>query len=145
MNRGTSSGDILVNEHTAELLPKLQKETGFDRIALDFEHNTVPGSPEYERTREPREIAGYGTPKVIKGFGVVLDKIDYTPLGRATARNYTDVSAALQRTSDGIVCFLHSVALTRAGQLTDLRFVQLSGHDMLSALFNSNIYYRGRR
>jgi phage I-like protein len=118
----TVKGPVIVSELTARQLPALQAARGFDRIALDYEHNTVAGTPEFERTKEPREVAAYGTPLLIPGEGLFLDAIEYTPSGESNARNYIDLSPAPERASDGTVVFLHSVALVRQGAVEGLSF-----------------------
>lgn len=118
----TVKGPVIVSDLTASQLPALQAARGFDRIALDFEHNTVAGTPEFNRTKEPREVAAYGTPLLIPGEGLFLDQIEYTPSGESHARNYIDLSPAPERTADGTVVFLHSVALVRQGAVEGLSF-----------------------
>jgi len=118
----TVKGPVIVSDLTARQLPAMQAARGFDRIALDYEHNTVAGTPEFERTREPREVAAYGTPLLIPGEGLFLDQIEYTPSGESNARNYIDLSPAPERAADGTVVFLHSVALVRQGAVEGLSF-----------------------
>jgi hypothetical protein len=45
----TVNGPVEVNEFTVATVPRMQKAAGFDTVALDYEHNTVPGSREYNR------------------------------------------------------------------------------------------------
>lgn len=118
----TTKGDVIVDETTMAVLAANQREFGYDRIALDFEHNTVEGSPEFERTREPRDVAGYGVPKIIQGDGLYLTGITYTQLGREKARNFADLSPTPLLDKQRRVIFLHSVALVRNGAVHDLSF-----------------------
>jgi phage I-like protein len=118
----TVKGPVIVSDLTARQLPAMQAARGFDRIALDYEHNTVEGTPEFKRTKEPREVAAYGTPLLIPGEGLFLDQIEYTPSGESNARNYIDLSPAPERSADGTVVFLHSVALVRQGAVEGLSF-----------------------
>ena len=53
-------GAFVVNETTARFLPAIQKAVGFDSVALDFEHNTVPETDAYKADREPRKVAAHG-------------------------------------------------------------------------------------
>lgn len=87
----------------------------FREVALDFEHNTVPGSKEYERTTEPRPVAGYGRVAVEEGRGVFLEMLRWTPEGEAMAHHYRDVSATPVLDKDGEVVAVASVALCRNG------------------------------
>lgn len=130
----TVYGPVIVNETTAALLPMNQRKAGFDTVALDYEHNTVPGTPEFERTKEPREIAANGVPLVVPGEGLFLDGLEYTPSGKDHHLNYIDLSPTPKLSKAGEVVFLHSVALCRHGAVEDLHYftVPLSVEDGVS-------------
>jgi phage I-like protein len=105
------------------------RRKGMDRVALDFEHNTVPGSPAWKECREPRAVAAYGVPRLAEGDGLYLDDLVYTPNGLAYALDYIDLSPAVRicpRT--GEVDFLHSAALTRAGAVEGLSYYSIEAH-----------------
>ena len=123
-------GPVRLNEASIASLPQRQREMGFEKIALDFEHNTVPGSLEYERTREPRSVAAYGVPRVVAGEGLFLEALEWTPEGEKAALNYADLSPAVQFDEEGNVVFVHSAALTRNGAVEGLSFfnVTVSNH-----------------
>jgi phage I-like protein len=122
----TVYGPVIVNETTAALLPMNQKKLGFDTIALDYEHNTVPKTPEFERTKEPREIAANGVPLVVPGEGLFFDALEYTPSGRQNHLNYHDLSPTPKLSDKGEVVFLHSVALCRQGAVEDLHYFSVT-------------------
>jgi phage I-like protein len=122
----TVYGPVIVNETTAALLPLNQKKLGFDTIALDYEHNTVKGSTEFERTREPREIAANGVPLVVPGEGLFFDALEYTPSGKQNHLNYMDLSPTPRLSEKGEVVFLHSVALCRQGAVEGLRYFSVT-------------------
>lgn len=124
-------GVIRVNERTIAHLAQDQGARGFGEVALDFEHNTVPGSAEYERSQEPRKVAAYGVPKVVPNEGLYLEGLRWTPTGQAEALNFADLSPAVQTEADGTVRFLHSVALVRNGAVEGLSFfsVDLKGEN----------------
>ena len=122
----TVFGPVIVNETTAALLPMNQKKLGFDTIALDYEHNTVPKTPEYERTKEPREIAANCVPLVVPGEGLFVDALEYTPSGIQNHMNYIDLSPTPKLSKLGEVVFLHSVALCRQGAVEDLHYFSVS-------------------
>ena len=126
----TVYGPVIVNETTARLLPMNQKSAGFDTVALDYEHNTVPGTPEFERTKEPREIAANGVPLVVPGEGLFLDQLGYTPSGERNHLNYIDLSPTPKLTPAREVCFLHSVALCRQGAVEDLHYFSVAMEGM---------------
>jgi len=115
-------GPILVDAQSLAAMGVNQARLGYDRIALDYEHNTVDGSPEFARTREPRDVAGYGVPKIISGDGLYLEDITWTASGLANARNYADLSPTPALDHDGRVTFLHSVGLVRNGAVFGLSF-----------------------
>jgi phage I-like protein len=118
---------VRVGEKTLACLSANQRRLGFDRIALDYEHNTVPGSAEYKRTQEPRPIAAHGMLSVVRGEGLYLEDAAWTPDGPKAAANYPDVSPTPMLDPDTHeVVFVHSVALTRAGAGDGLRFPMLS-------------------
>jgi hypothetical protein len=118
----TVNGPVILNEHTAQVFASNHARIGLDRVALDFEHNTVPGTPEFARTREPRDVAAFGTPELIPGDGLYLVDIEYTPIGRTAALNFPDLSPAPKLSPGREVEWLHSVALTRAGAVAGLSF-----------------------
>jgi phage I-like protein len=118
----TTNGQVLVNEHTAAVFGAVMKRMGLDKVPIDFEHNTAPGSPEFLATKEPRDVAAYGTPKLIPGDGLYLEDIVWTPIGREKAKNYIDLSPAVKLSDKNEVEALHSVALTRAGAVEGLTF-----------------------
>lgn len=125
-NSKTAKGDVTLSDFSASAIGS-QGSFGFGEIALDFEHNTVPGSPEYERTQEPRSVAGYGRPEVVKGDGLYLTGIRWTPEGEKAAKNFADLSPAVQLDKRGQVVFVHSAALTRNGAVEGLHFFSASG------------------
>lgn len=117
-----SNGDRLVVGK--RLLEEMAGETyAYRTVALDFEHNTCPGADEYERTAEPRPVAGYGRIVAEEGKGVFLEMERWTPEGLAMAHNYQDVSA-VPVTMDGSpeVVAVVSVALCRNGAVPGAEF-----------------------
>ena len=121
---GRERGKFICNERTVELFGASQRALKLDRLAIDFEHATVPGTPAYESSQEPRKVAGYGTPKVEPGVGIVLVDIAWTPEGLAAIQggHFQDLSPATYREKDGsgVVVGLHSVGLVRHGELDGL-------------------------
>jgi len=118
----STKGRVFVGRKTLTTLSAMQRELGFERVALDFEHNTVPGTRAYKESAEPRPVAAYGTVLVLEGEGLFLDNLAWTPTGILTARNFEDLSPAVKQDSAGEVLFMHSAALTRNGSVYDLTF-----------------------
>ena len=118
----TVIGPVNVGATSSALLQSSQDAKGFSEIAIDFEHNTVNGSVEFNRTVEPRAVAGYGTPSIVPDDGIYLENIRWTPEGQRMAMNYSDLSPALLTDTSGAVTFIHSVALCRNGAVEGLTF-----------------------
>lgn len=99
-----------------------EPECAFSEVALDFEHNTVPGTPEYQHTAEPRAVAGYGRIVAEEGVGVFLEMERWTPEGERMAHHYQDLSAAPVCDKAGNVVAIASVALCRTGAVPGITF-----------------------
>ena len=124
----TVQGPVIVDEVCMEVFSANQRSLGFERVALDFEHNTVPGAPEYERTKEPRDIAAQGTPRILRGDGLYLEELTWFNLGKEKAPTYEDLSPAVKWDASNRLIFMHSTALTRNGAVYGLTF--LSANNM---------------
>lgn len=115
-------GPVVLDESTVATFAAFQAAKGFDKVALDFEHNTVKGTPANLESREPRDIAAFGVPMLVPGEGLYLDAMEWTPKGPEQSANYCDLSPALIfRPGTRTVMGLHSVALTRAGAIAGVR------------------------
>jgi phage I-like protein len=119
-------GTVRVTPLTVQRLPATQQAHRWDRIALDYEHNTLPGTPEFERSQEPRSVAAYGVVVCVPGDGLYLDDIQWTPHGEKFAREYVDLSPAPVQTQDGTVVGVHSIALCRHGAVDGLQFYSVN-------------------
>ena len=126
LNRGdndTIDGVYHVGEKTSAQLSVNQSRLGFDRVAIDFNHCTVPGTDTH------KELIAAGQPPLIFGYGRVnlapdgiwLEDISWTPLGQQHARNFEDLSPALKDDSREVT-MIHSVALTPNGKVKNLQF-----------------------
>ena len=115
----------------------------YRKVALDFEHNTFPGTAAYKESKEPRPVAGFGTIEAVEGEGVFITMSSWTPDGEKMAANYADVSAGAVTDDDGNLIAVASVALCRTGAVDGMDFVEapLSG-GVSSAL--SGIINQGR-
>lgn len=120
----TVKGPVTVGAQTVAQLSANQAKLGYDRIALDFNHQSVPGSDTFKP--DPVEVAAYGTPVVIPNDGLYLENIEWTPAGEKYASNYHDLSPTPKLDAQGEVVFLHSVALCRQGAVKDLSFYNAS-------------------
>ncbi len=118
----STKGTVIVDDTTVTSLATNQRALGFDRIALDYEHNTVPGTDEFNRTKEPRDISGMWTPEVVVGDGLYLSAGEWNEGGKKSAKNFADLSPAVALDKQNRVTFIHSAALTRNGSVFDLSF-----------------------
>jgi phage I-like protein len=89
-------------------------------VTIDFEHNTLEGTPAYKESKEPRPVAGRGIP-LLTPNGIELTNIEWTSEGRKMAEHFGDLSPAPWH-EDGTVLGLHSVALVRNGAIYELSF-----------------------
>ena len=114
----------------------------YRKVALDFEHNTFPGTAAYKESKEPRPVAGFGTIEAVEGEGVYITMSSWTPEGEKMAVNFADVSAGAVTDKDGNLVAVASVALCRAGAVDGMDFVEapLSGSasSALSGIINNN-------
>lgn len=127
-NAAVNAGDVIVNETTLSELPRLQTLSNRERVALDFSHNTVEGTP---FAQEPAKIAGYATPRVSRDEGLVFEDIEWTQEGKdaVLGGHYRELSAAVKRNDKGEVVWCHSGAICRHGQVRDLNPLTLSAAD----------------
>lgn len=125
-NPNANGSPVLVDELSASVIPTVQHKRGYDRVALDWEHNTVPGTPAHKETKEPRSVAAYGDVRVIPGDGIWLENLTYTPDGVMGAANKHDVSPAIERDAAGRCTFVHSAALCTNGAIYGLEFYAVS-------------------
>lgn len=125
-NKTASGRPARVGRKTLTTLSAMQKRLGFEEVALDFEHNTVPGTKAHKESTEPRAVAAYGTLDVVEGEGLYFNVSRWTPEGTKSALNFQDLSPAPATDDSGEVIFVHSVALCRNGDVEGLHFVTLS-------------------
>jgi len=96
----------------------------YREVALDYEHNTCPGTLEYQRTNEPRPVAAFLSVEVVEGQGVFVNIERWTPDGEKHAQHYRDLSAVPLMNAAGEVIAIISVALSRTGAVPDITFSQ---------------------
>lgn len=129
---------FFVNETTARELPRNQIALGFDAPALDFEHNTLPGTDAYKADKEPRNIAATGAFSVVAGEGLYFTPARWTPEGEKSVLggHHPDLSGALKFNDKKEVIFGHSVALCRHGSVPEMQVFPLSAtlSDQIAAL-----------
>jgi hypothetical protein len=121
-------GNFRAGEKTSAELTANQKKFGFERVAIDFNHCSVPGTDTYKdllKLGQPPLIFGYGRVEAIPSDGLYLEDIIWTPLGVQHARNFEDLSPAIQDV-DGEVTLVHSIALTPNGKVEGLEFFNAS-------------------
>ena len=114
-----------------------QAATKRQRVALDFQHNSVETSKTY--TGEPLKVAAYGALEVIEGEGIYLNALEWTPEGRehAAKGHYPDISPALKLNDQREVIWVHSAGLVRQGEIDGLELFDAG--DTLCAVLNMGI------
>jgi phage I-like protein len=120
----STDGNFRAGDKTTSKLPLNQKKFGFERVAIDFNHCSVPGTDTYKdllKVGQPPLIFGYGRVEAVPDDGIYLEDIIWTPLGVQHARNFEDLSPAIQD-DEGEVTLVHSVALTPNGKVEGLEF-----------------------
>lgn len=122
-NWGANPSDKGVFKVTPLTIAALQKQVAdksYERIVVDFEHNSLKGHPNYQPP--PRHHAGYGNVEAIAGDGVYLSAVDYTPAGKRYARDNSDISPVPVHTDDGTIIGLISCALLPNGSLHNVTY-----------------------
>jgi phage I-like protein len=110
----TAKGAVTVDEQSLKALTLSQAAAGFDHVAIDFEHNSIPQSPTY--LGEPVRLAARRSlPEVEAGLGLIYRRIEWLDAARGHAADYPDFSAAILLDAAGRVVFVHSGALCRNG------------------------------
>jgi hypothetical protein len=121
----STQGTFSVGRKTLDVLPANQRQFGFERVALDWNHCTESAAPAHKEllaSGQPPIVFGYGRPAVVEGDGIWLEDMEWTPDGQRSARNFEDLSPAVAAGEDGQVYFLSSVALVTNGSLHDVTF-----------------------
>lgn len=122
----TLKGDITVDERTMKVFSQVQEKMGWDTIALDYEHGTVPGTTAYKESAEPRPVAAHLNCSIVENDGLYCDVKDWTPSGKLNAKNYADLSPsplAIEMGDENVLIGCHSVALTQHGAVPGLEFL----------------------
>lgn len=118
-----SRGIALCDETTAATFEAAMQALKFNGpVALDFNHNSLPGHAAYLAESEPRKKAAWGTPKVIPGEGIVLEALSWTPEGAEAFRggHFQDISPVIFRDKANHVIAIHSAALCDHGEVDGL-------------------------
>lgn len=128
----TRKGLVVCNATTLAEMPGNQTREKYDRVALDFQHNTIKDGA------EPKKVAGYGVPEIVQGEGIYLSSIEYTEDGKdlLAKGHYPDISPAVIRNDQGEVIFLHSVGACRQGEIDGLTLFSASD-DLSLATFEA--------
>ena len=116
----SDKGVYKVNELSAAALRRQIAEKSYARLVLDFEHNSCPQSPNFQKP--PRHHAAYGNLEIVDGEGVFLSALEYTPAGKEFARDNSDLSPVIIHADDGTVLGILSVALLPNGSLHNVTF-----------------------
>lgn len=134
----TNKGLVICNATTAKLVPLNAAKTKRERVALDFQHNSVESSPSYKG--EPVKVAAYGSLEIIEGEGIYLSALEWTDEGRehAAGGHYPDISPALKTNDAGEVIWIHSAGLVRQGEMDGLTLFS-AGEAEVSSIITQHI------
>lgn len=113
---------IIVDETTVATLTANQEIMGIDMVPMDYDHQSFPGHKNYKP--DPRHSPGSGRIEVVRGEGVFLCNIEYTPNGIEHAASYRDVSAVVHHDKDGRPLYISAVALTQIGAVAGAEFAE---------------------
>lgn len=133
-----SRGRCVVNETTLAVFAANQVAMKLDgEIALDFDHNTVPGTPSFASSSEPRKVAAFGVPVIERDVGIVLTNLRWTPEGKdaLAGGHYRDLSPAVFRREDGTVYAIHSAGVCRHGEIDGLTIEAAAASAQLAPFF----------
>lgn len=122
----TKKGVILCGATTEHVLMRNQMAAKrHPRVALDFEHNTVPESPTF---KADAKVAAWGTLDMRPGKGIFLSAVEWTPEGESHVRggHAKGISPAAARNDDGEVIFIHSAGLCRHQEIDGLTLFSAS-------------------
>lgn len=116
-----NGGKLIVNSVSCASIPEMQKKYNFDRLALDFNHNSLESSPSYKG--EPVKVAAYASLEVREGEGLFYKDIEWTEEGKESVQggHYADISPSVLTNKKGEVIFVHSAALCRQGKVPGLQ------------------------
>ena len=135
----TTDGTFYLDERSEQVLKDNLRKSGRDEdVALDFDHNTVPGSKNFEKGK-PKHIAAYGNPVLKSGDGLYLTDLEWTDEGKKFASNYKDLSPTVITDENGVVVGLHSAALTPNGSVYGLKFYSAEGFENMLKTMSSEV------
>lgn len=131
-------GTALCDATTAALFADAMKALKFNGpVALDFNHNSLPGHAAYLAEKEPRRKAAWGTPLVVPGEGIYLTALSWTPEGRDAflGGHFQDISPAIFRDKANHVIAIHSAALCDHGEVDGLTIEAATAPPELQSAF----------
>ena len=131
-----NGGKLIVNSVSLKEIPQMQAAYNFDRIALDFNHNSLESSPSFKG--EPLKVAAYASLEVRDGQGLFFTNIEWTKEGKEFVEggHYGDISPTVKTNDKGEVIFVHSAALCRQGRIPGL---ELFSADFLTQNTKNNM------
>ncbi len=135
-SQANDGSSVTLDDKSLRCFEANQKKMGREQVPLDYNHVTVPGTPQYKEFGACPTIFAYGSPKVVAGEGLFLDEVTWTPTGTTKAKDYVDISPA-PVLENGRVIGLHSCALTPAGAIGDLKFYSA---DSLGSLLKTKAF-----
>lgn len=131
-------GTALCDATTAALFADAMKALKFNGpVALDFNHNSLPGHAAYLAEKEPRRKAAWGIPLVVPGEGIYLTALTWTPEGKDAflGGHFQDISPVIFRDKANHVIAIHSAALCDHGEVDGLTIEAATAPPELQSAF----------
>lgn len=131
----TDRGVFVVNDETLSAMAAQRAGGIFERVLLDFEHNSLKGHPNYQPP--PRKHAAAGEAFCGRDEGLCMKAVQWTPSGREHAKDYPDLSPALLFRKEGekfVVLGLVSAALVPNGGVVGLSFFSAQPKQEIAAM-----------
>lgn len=131
-------GTALCDATTAALFAEAMKAMKFNGpVALDFNHNSLPGHASFLAEKEPRRKAAWGTPLVVPGEGIYLTALTWTPEGKDAflGGHFQDISPVIFRDKGNHVIAIHSAALCDHGEVDGLTIEAATAPPELQSAF----------
>lgn len=122
-------GVFRVTERTLANLSAEQTKRGRTHVVIDFEHNTLRGTPAFLAGQEPRPVAARkALVTVTEDKCIALAAPEWTKEGQEKAEHYADFSPAVIHDAETMeVIGIHSVGLVRNGAVEGLTFCAADG------------------
>jgi len=125
----TGKGPVTLDAAAAASIREANRIESGDTVALDFEHNTVKGHPNYKG--EPTKIAAHCRMEIVDNDGLYFVPANWTDDGEEFigGRHYKDASLAAKLDATGRIRRVLSAAACREGEVEEIHIFSRSEKD----------------